>query len=287
MVMCTPWPMPAELCLQPKPDTPLPSWKPGWAMSHFHPLLYGQSVTVYTDHSAVRAILDAPNPSGKHARWWTCVYGRGVRDVRIRYRPGKINTNADVLSRGPHTPAPKEGVAEGEFQVALVHGGDTSIGEMSVDCLLQSEPACTLPARFTEEQCKDPALREIFRFLEEGVLPEDATRARKLARACMLSSMATCITWILSGIIRSSWWFPGTCGSRLWMRHTMDTCQHTSPASGSSTRCGEGGGGKACSSMRRSLCEAVQSVRWCVVGEGYNVHHCIRSQCPSHSKSSE
>ncbi len=75
-----------------------------WAMSHFHPLMYGQSVTVYTDHSAVRAILDAPNPSGKHARWWTRVYGRVVRDVRIRYRPGKINTNADALSRGPHTP---------------------------------------------------------------------------------------------------------------------------------------------------------------------------------------
>ena len=37
-----------------------------WAMSHFHPLLYGHDVTVYMDHSAVRAILDTPNPSGKH-----------------------------------------------------------------------------------------------------------------------------------------------------------------------------------------------------------------------------
>ena len=71
-----------------------------WDMSHFHTLLlYGHSVTVYTDHSAVRAILDTPNPSGKHARWWTKVYGRGVKEVKIKYRPGKSNQNADALSR--------------------------------------------------------------------------------------------------------------------------------------------------------------------------------------------
>ena len=40
-----------------------------WALTHFHPYLYGNKVTVYTDHSAVKAVLSAPNPSGKHA-WW-------------------------------------------------------------------------------------------------------------------------------------------------------------------------------------------------------------------------
>ena len=39
-----------------------------WVMSHFHYYLYGHRVTVYTDHSAVRAVLEAPNPTGKHAR---------------------------------------------------------------------------------------------------------------------------------------------------------------------------------------------------------------------------
>jgi hypothetical protein len=45
-----------------------------WARTRFHHYLYGQSVTVVTDHSAVRAILETPNPSCKHARWWTKVY---------------------------------------------------------------------------------------------------------------------------------------------------------------------------------------------------------------------
>ena len=91
-----------------------------WAMSHFHSYLYGHSVTVFTDHSAVKAVLETPNPSGKHARWWTRVYGRGVKEVKIRYRPGKTNANADALSRCPQAPAPVEGIAEAEVQVAAV-----------------------------------------------------------------------------------------------------------------------------------------------------------------------
>ena len=70
-----------------------------WAVSHFRPYLYGNKVSVYTDHSAVKAILNAPNPSGKHARWWTKVYGSGISDVQIIYRPGRSNANADALSR--------------------------------------------------------------------------------------------------------------------------------------------------------------------------------------------
>ena len=39
-----------------------------WAISHFKSYLYGSSVTVYTDHSAIKAILETPSPTGKHAR---------------------------------------------------------------------------------------------------------------------------------------------------------------------------------------------------------------------------
>jgi transposase InsO family protein len=70
-----------------------------WGISHFRTYLYGQRVTVYTDHAAVKAVLQSPNTSGRHARWWTRVYGAGLREVNIVYRAGKENPIADALSR--------------------------------------------------------------------------------------------------------------------------------------------------------------------------------------------
>ena len=65
-----------------------------WAGNHFHAYLYGHDVVVFTDHSAVKAVLETPNPSGKHARWWSKVFGSGVRNINIVYRAGKENGNA-------------------------------------------------------------------------------------------------------------------------------------------------------------------------------------------------
>ena len=71
-----------------------------WEITHFHSYLYGGDVTIITDHSAVKPVLEAPNPTGKHARWWTRVYGRGIKSLAIGYRAGKENTAAD----GPGVP---------------------------------------------------------------------------------------------------------------------------------------------------------------------------------------
>ena len=61
-----------------------------WSIQHFRAYLYGHHVTVVTDHSAVRAVLETPSPSGKHARWWK-VFGSGVGQVKIVYCPGREN----------------------------------------------------------------------------------------------------------------------------------------------------------------------------------------------------
>lgn len=79
-----------------------------WVISHFQCYLYGQNVTVYTDHTAVKSVLEAPNPTGKHARWWMKVHGQGVKEVKIVYRTGNSNVKADALSHSPHSSASKE-----------------------------------------------------------------------------------------------------------------------------------------------------------------------------------
>ena len=55
-------------------DTELETLAVVWAIQHYPAYLYGHEVTVITDHSAVKAILQTPSPSGKHACWWLKVF---------------------------------------------------------------------------------------------------------------------------------------------------------------------------------------------------------------------
>ena len=62
-----------------------------WAIQHFNAYLYGHEVTIITDHSAIKATLETPSPSGKHARWWLKVFSSGVGQVQMKYHPGREN----------------------------------------------------------------------------------------------------------------------------------------------------------------------------------------------------
>ena len=149
-----------------------------WAMSHFHYYLYGHNVKVYTDHTAVPAVLDAPNPTGKHARWWTRVYGKGVNKVQIVYRAGEDNKSADALSRAPqsHTPPPDD--SEETVQISAV-----SVKQLDEFSELPREPDCDLlnfPNSFAKEQQKDKTLNEILTYKKNGTLPSDRKRAHTI-----------------------------------------------------------------------------------------------------------
>jgi len=101
-----------------------------WTISHFHYYLYGHCVTVYTDHSAVKAVLETTSPSCRHARWWTRVFSRSVKEVTIVYCPGKDNVLADALLRNPTGCAPVNDLAGEETQVAAVKSAPTTIDSM-------------------------------------------------------------------------------------------------------------------------------------------------------------
>ena len=144
---------------------------------------------MYTDHTAVKAVLETPSPSGKHARWWTKVYSRGVKTVSIVYRRGRENTGADALSRNPQLPGPAEGLAEMDTQVAVVRdSSNTTSPELpernpeqpTVEELLLSKPGLPMAADFSDQQRMDPQVEEMCKFLQEGDLPDDEKQARKV-----------------------------------------------------------------------------------------------------------
>ena len=109
-----------------------------WGISHFHSYLYGGDVTVITDHSAVKQVLQSPNPTGKHARWWTDVYGRGIKSVNIVYRAGRENASADALSRSPVSRPPSNGPGQDEVQVYPV---TTTMQQTPMDTIPEDLPS--------------------------------------------------------------------------------------------------------------------------------------------------
>ena len=122
-----------------------------WAIKHFHAHLYSHEVTVITDHSAVRAVLETPSPSSKHAQWWFKVFSSGIGKVTIMYRPGRENGKADTLSRNPVT---IQGKNESEIQVSQVCTSQSSSCYVDISQLLEAPPLET-DSDFSEEQRKD------------------------------------------------------------------------------------------------------------------------------------
>ena len=231
-----------------------------WAISHFHTYLYGNHVIIYTDHSAVKAVLQTPNPTGKHARWWTKVYGSDLKDVQIIYRAGKTNLSTDALSRSPQAPAPTGN--NDEIQVAAVTSQETSI-----QSLLQLEPKFSPTESFTSEQRKDPCVREIIHFLEREELPPNPIRAWKVAMQgpllMVLSSTltprrrrTTVVTWVAISLATD--------------------CKRLLPTTG---------GGKGCIQMPSTMLGTVQNVQLSQEEDNNIGPHFTQSQCNDPSKS--
>lgn len=147
-----------------------------WAVRHFRHYLYGFPCTVYTDHEALKSLLNTPHPSGKLARW-----GMAIQELnlKIEYRPGKSNAKADALSRYPVSLLPRD-CAETQTcrLIAAVEAGPPARkGKREVENSADStEEHSTLGAR----QRADPCLRDIILHLETGELPGDRRRACEL-----------------------------------------------------------------------------------------------------------
>ena len=131
-----------------------------WAVQQFRHYLCGHKCTVFTDHEALRSLLNTPHPSGKLARWGLALQ---ELDLQIQYRPGKHNANADALSHFPLSVAVE---SSPQNVVAAV----TGIGAPAKNRELNRT--------LTERQKADPELQMLRAYLEDRTLPHDETQAR-------------------------------------------------------------------------------------------------------------
>ena len=75
---------------------------------------------VYTDHTPLKAMLKAKHPSGKLVRWAEII---SELDVRIQYRPGRKNANANALEREEECVGEGGGKSDGWSGSSGVCGG--------------------------------------------------------------------------------------------------------------------------------------------------------------------
>ncbi len=96
----------------------------------------------------------------------------GLRTIRIVYKAGKDNTNANALSMRPAGLAPLNAEVE-QVQVASIQTTDLTVRDVL--------DMCPESFNFAQEQRKDSDLSFMFNFLVNKQLPSDEQNARKLA----------------------------------------------------------------------------------------------------------
>lgn len=67
-----------------------------WATKYFRPYLYGTKFKIYTDHRPLVWLMSLKDPSSKLVRWKIKL---DEYDFEIEFKKGKVNSNADALSR--------------------------------------------------------------------------------------------------------------------------------------------------------------------------------------------
>ena len=139
-----------------------------WATKHFRHYLYGHKCVIFTDHEALKSLLNTPHPSGKLARWGLILQDM---ELEIKYRSGKKNSNADALSRYPvRTPTePLQDISVTEVN-GVVAALDSSREVESKDG----------ESTLHDRQLADGWLKIIIDYISDGVLPENDKEARQL-----------------------------------------------------------------------------------------------------------
>lgn len=67
-----------------------------WAVKHFRPYLYGRKFTIVTDHRPLTWLFNVKDPGSRLIRWRLKLE---EYNYDIIYKQGKLNLNADCLSR--------------------------------------------------------------------------------------------------------------------------------------------------------------------------------------------
>ncbi|PIK53661.1 Retrovirus-related Pol polyprotein from transposon [Apostichopus japonicus] len=135
-----------------------------YGIKHFSCYLRQTKFSVVVDHSALQWLLSMKEPSGKFARWIVFLQ---AYDFKVKYRPGRVHSNADALSRR---------VYETEPQIS--HVGQNSLSPTQTS-------NCPIDGAFdrntlVRHQREDAKLIRMINYIEKDILKGDTNECRAI-----------------------------------------------------------------------------------------------------------
>lgn len=106
-----------------------------YCVQQFRPYLYGRQFDLFTDHRPLVWLNSVKDPTSRLVRWRLKLM---EYDYKVTYKPGKVNANADALSRNPIQLLPLNGESDSDesifsTQPPQIPSGQTSAGGAPVE----------------------------------------------------------------------------------------------------------------------------------------------------------
>jgi len=153
-----------------------------YAVRKFRPYIEYSKFKIYTDHLALKWLMEMENPTGRLARWVMILQGF---NFEIGYRPGKTNVVADALSRSPVSTTDKTevlSISEEENSTFAIQAGIETAEAIKVLDLS--------PERILEAQKKDEFLNLVFDKVTKNVEPSENLTNKLRAEVAMVAKEA-------------------------------------------------------------------------------------------------
>ena len=203
------------------------------ALKQFRVYLLSQRFVIYTDHQALRQVLNEEQPTGRRARWCATLM---EFNYEIRYKKGKDNAVADALSRDENLKVMNENEEkqEGINKASVEITTDTGDSDMDLVCVKLVKMAT--PPTMTADRARRVAKLAQRLFEHEGDLYHRrrngaharvlvSRRARQETIAAAHEGLAHFGIKTTLEMVQAAYWWPGMYVDVEAYVRACDACQ--------------------------------------------------------------